>query len=101
MISVVLLLVVAAWSVVIGVLKIIAAIRLRREIAKEWFLALGEAVSVLFGIYVFANPGRGCACACVADRPLRSRLRHHVHRGWVPAARIGPSVPRPTGLDRG
>jgi uncharacterized membrane protein HdeD (DUF308 family) len=57
--AVVLLLVVAAWAVVIGVLQIIAAIRLRREIANEWFLALGGAIALLFGIYVFVNPGAG------------------------------------------
>jgi uncharacterized membrane protein HdeD (DUF308 family) len=57
--AVVLLLVVAAWSVAISVLQIIAAIQLRREIANEWFLALGGAASVLFGIYVFTNPGAG------------------------------------------
>jgi uncharacterized membrane protein HdeD (DUF308 family) len=55
----VLLLVVATWSVVIGVLQIIAAIQLRREIANEWYLALGGAASVLFGIYVFTSPGAG------------------------------------------
>lgn len=48
--AVVLLVVVAAWSVVIGALQITAAVQLRREIANEWFLALGGAVSVLFGI---------------------------------------------------
>jgi uncharacterized membrane protein HdeD (DUF308 family) len=41
------------------VLKIIAAIQLRRGVANERFLALGEAISVLFGIYVGAKPGRG------------------------------------------
>jgi uncharacterized membrane protein HdeD (DUF308 family) len=57
--AVVLLLVVAAWSVVIGIFQIIAAIQLRREITDEWYLALGGTVSVLFGIYVFINPGAG------------------------------------------
>ena len=46
---VVLLVVVPAWSVVIGVLQITAAVQ-RPEIANEWFLALGGAVSVLSGI---------------------------------------------------
>jgi uncharacterized membrane protein HdeD (DUF308 family) len=48
--AVVLLVVVAAWSVVIGVLQITAAVQLCREIANEWFLALDGAISVLFVI---------------------------------------------------
>ena len=62
--AVVLLLVVAARSLVLGVFQIVAAIQLRREIANEWFLALGGAISVLFGSYVFANPGRGPLRSC-------------------------------------
>jgi uncharacterized membrane protein HdeD (DUF308 family) len=48
---------------VIGVLQVLAANRLRGEIASEWFLTLGGSISVLFGI-VFANPGRGALRSC-------------------------------------
>jgi uncharacterized membrane protein HdeD (DUF308 family) len=65
--AVALLLVAAAGSVVSGVLRIIAAIQLRREVANGRFLALGETISVLFGIYVYAKPGQCRACASVAD----------------------------------
>jgi uncharacterized membrane protein HdeD (DUF308 family) len=57
--AVVLLYVIAAWSVIKGVLKIAAAIRLRRAIQGEWLLGLNGAFSVLFGILLFVMPAMG------------------------------------------
>ncbi|MEE9103865.1 HdeD family acid-resistance protein [Pseudomonas nitroreducens] len=54
-----LLMLIAAWALVIGVLQIIAAIRLRRALANEWWLGLSGALSVLFGVMMIANPGAG------------------------------------------
>jgi uncharacterized membrane protein HdeD (DUF308 family) len=51
--------VIAAWMVVTGVLQIIQAIRLRREISNEWLLGLSGALSLLLGAYFFAFPGSG------------------------------------------
>lgn len=50
---------IAAWALITGVLQIIAALRLRKEIEGEWLLVLGGAMSVLFGGFVLANPGAG------------------------------------------
>ena len=47
--------VIAAWAVVIGVLEIISAIRLREEIDNEWWLILTGVLAVIFGILVFSN----------------------------------------------
>jgi len=48
----VILLLLAGWSIITGILEIIAAIRLRKEIEGEWLLGISGAISVLFGIAV-------------------------------------------------
>jgi len=50
---------VAAWAIVEGVLEIVAAIRLRDVLQREWLLALAGILSVAFGVLVAANPGAG------------------------------------------
>src|SRR4051812_15849455 len=56
---VVLLLFIAAWSIVLGVFQIIGAIRLRKEIDNEWTLILGGVLSVLFGAVLVIAPLAG------------------------------------------
>lgn len=54
-----LLYVVAAWAVVTGVLEIVAAIQLRKEIADEFWLGLSGVLSVLLGVLLVVYPGTG------------------------------------------
>jgi uncharacterized membrane protein HdeD (DUF308 family) len=57
--TLVLLLYIAFWAMATGVLKIIMAVRLRKEIEGEWWLVLSGLASALFGIIILARPGAG------------------------------------------
>jgi uncharacterized membrane protein HdeD (DUF308 family) len=59
MTALVLLMFIASWAIVIGVLQIWGAIRLRKEIEGEWLLGLSGLLSVVFGAIMFAQPGAG------------------------------------------
>jgi uncharacterized membrane protein HdeD (DUF308 family) len=50
---------IAIWAIAIGFLEIIAAVRLRKEIQGEFWLALAGVISVLFGMFLVARPGAG------------------------------------------
>jgi uncharacterized membrane protein HdeD (DUF308 family) len=54
-----LLFAIAAWSLVVGVLQIVAAIKLRKEIANEFWLGLSGLISILFALFLIARPGQG------------------------------------------
>lgn len=47
------------WAIVIGVLEVVAAVRLRRELRREWLLGLSGAATALFGILLIAWPAAG------------------------------------------
>jgi uncharacterized membrane protein HdeD (DUF308 family) len=47
---------IAAWALVTGVIEIIAAIQLRKQITNEWMLIIGGVLSVLFGILLLFRP---------------------------------------------
>ncbi|MHB8996326.1 MAG: HdeD family acid-resistance protein [Armatimonadota bacterium] len=54
--AVTLVLYVAAWTLIIGVLRIATAIRLRKEIEGEWWLALSGVLSLLAAVVLMWNP---------------------------------------------
>jgi uncharacterized membrane protein HdeD (DUF308 family) len=54
-----LLIMIAAWAIVTGIMEIIAAIKLRKEIKGEWLLILAGLASVAFGVLLVLMPGPG------------------------------------------
>jgi uncharacterized membrane protein HdeD (DUF308 family) len=50
---------IAVWAVATGLLDIVAAVRLRKEIQGEWMLGLGGLCSVAFGVVLIARPAVG------------------------------------------
>ena len=50
---------IATWAIVVGLLQIVAAMWLRKEIQGEFWLALSGVVSIAFGVLLFARPGAG------------------------------------------
>jgi uncharacterized membrane protein HdeD (DUF308 family) len=57
--AIALLFYIAIWAIATGVLEIVAAIRLRKEIRGEWRLILGGLASVVFGVLLMAHPATG------------------------------------------
>ncbi len=50
---------IAIWAIARGVLEIVAAVRLRKEINGEFWLILAGLASVAFGYLLMAKPGDG------------------------------------------
>jgi uncharacterized membrane protein HdeD (DUF308 family) len=50
---------IAVWAIGVGVLQVVAAVKLRRAISGGWWLALGGVLGVAFGILLMSNPVGG------------------------------------------
>jgi uncharacterized membrane protein HdeD (DUF308 family) len=55
----VLVVLMGANALVTGILDIVVAIRLRKQIQREWLLAVAGVVSIVFGLLVFLFPAAG------------------------------------------
>jgi uncharacterized membrane protein HdeD (DUF308 family) len=54
-----LVILIASWAIVTGILEIVAAVRLRKVITNEWLLVLPGIASIAFGTIVFFMPSAG------------------------------------------
>jgi uncharacterized membrane protein HdeD (DUF308 family) len=52
-------LVIGLWAAATGVVEIVSAVRLRREIEDEWLLGLGGVLSIILGSILVVRPQFG------------------------------------------
>jgi len=57
--TVVLLLLIAGWAIATGILQIVAAILLRKELRGEWLLILSGILSLVLGVLLAIQPQAG------------------------------------------
>lgn len=57
--ALVLLAIIAAWSIIRGITEIVVAIQLRALVENEWMLILSGVCSVIFGVLLIVRPGAG------------------------------------------
>jgi uncharacterized membrane protein HdeD (DUF308 family) len=57
--AIILLFFIAAWAIATGIMEIVGAIRLRKEIDDEWMLIASGVLSVLFGCLLAFRPATG------------------------------------------
>jgi uncharacterized membrane protein HdeD (DUF308 family) len=50
---------IAAWAIITGILEVVAAIRFRKELQREWILVLSGVLSIAFGVLLSAFPAVG------------------------------------------
>jgi uncharacterized membrane protein HdeD (DUF308 family) len=63
---IVLLVVIAVWAIVAGAVQIAAAVRLRKVIRNEWFLAVSGTVVLVLGLLLIVQPAEGAVALLVA-----------------------------------
>jgi uncharacterized membrane protein HdeD (DUF308 family) len=57
--ALVLLFYIAIWAIATGILEIVVAVRLRKEVKGEWIFILSGLASVAFGVLLMARPAAG------------------------------------------
>lgn len=63
---IVLLVIIAVWAIVAGVTQIAAAIRLRKVMRNEWFLALSGVIALVLGLLLIVQPAEGAIALVIA-----------------------------------
>lgn len=59
MTALVLVLIIGAGALIVGIIDMAMAIRLRKELRNEWLLGLAGLISIVFGAFVLLSPGAG------------------------------------------
>ena len=93
--------IIAAWAIITGVLEIVAAVKLRKQIAGEWLLALSGIASLIFGVLIMMAPLAGALVIAIwvgayafVFGVLLVALGFRL-RSWALGHHAGPSVTAP------
>jgi len=97
--------IIAGWAMASGIVTIVQAIRLRKEIRGEWLLGLGGALSFAFGVLLAAFPSAGAVALMlwigvyalifgVILIALSLKLRSYARGHQEPMAGVLSSAPR-------
>jgi len=84
MTTLVLLMVIAIWAIIIGLVQIWGAIELRKIMDDPWLLGLTGALAIAFGVILIAR----CGCAGLDNWLVRDRVRRPLHCARIPAQAI-------------
>jgi uncharacterized membrane protein HdeD (DUF308 family) len=63
---IVLLVIIAMWAILAGLAQIAAAVRLRKVIHNEWFLAVSGIVALVLGLLLIVQPAEGAIALVIA-----------------------------------
>jgi uncharacterized membrane protein HdeD (DUF308 family) len=96
-----LLFLIAAWAFVIGVLEIVAAVLLRREMRHEWVVGLIGLLSIVFAVVLVAAPVEGALAItwaigwfAIFNGVLLLALAYRVHKLLAPVRQDMRRSPR-------
>lgn len=65
MTALVLLYLIAGWAIATGVGQVVAAVRLRKTIRREWLLGVMGVLSIIFGVLLAVFPGAGALAVAI------------------------------------
>jgi uncharacterized membrane protein HdeD (DUF308 family) len=57
--AIALLYAIATWAIIVGIVQVVAAVHLRRQLIGEIWLLLGGVASILFGVILLVEPDTG------------------------------------------